>query len=65
MGLLCRLQQILLRSSLLTIYESFIRSWLDYVDIICDQAYKSTLHDKLEFIQYDVGMAITNAIRST
>ena len=63
MGLLCRLQQILLRSSLLTIYESFIRSRLDYVDIICDQAY--TLHDKLEFIQYDVGMAITNAIRST
>ena len=29
MGLLRRLQQILLRSSLLTIYESFIRSWLD------------------------------------
>ena len=65
MVLLRRLQQILLRSSLLTIYESFIRSWLDYVDIICDKAYNSTLHDKLEFIQYDAGMAITDAIRST
>ena len=50
MGLLRKFQQILPRSSLLTIYKTFIRSRLDYADIICDEAYKSTFHNKLESI---------------
>ena len=47
MGLLRKFQQILPRSTLLTIYKTFIRSRLDYADIVYDQAYNSVFHDKL------------------
>ena len=50
MGLLRQFQQILPRLSLLFIYKNFIRSRLDYADIIYDQAYNSAFHDKLESI---------------
>ena len=65
MGLLRKFQQILPRSSLLTIYKTFIRSRLDYVHMICDQAYNSAFHDKLESNQYNARLAITSAIRGT
>ena len=65
MGLLRQFQQILPRLSLLFIYKNFIRSRLDYVDIIYDQAYNSAFHDKLESIQYNACLAITGAIRGT
>ena len=38
-GLLCKLHNTLPRLPLLTIYKSFIRPHLDYVDIVHDQAY--------------------------
>ena len=41
MGLLRKFQQIFPRSTLLTIYKTFIRSRLDYADIIYDQAHNS------------------------
>ena len=44
-GLLRKFQQILARSSLLTIYKMFIRSRLDYADMIYDQAYYSAFYD--------------------
>ena len=47
-GLLRKLQQILTRAPLLTIYKSFIRSHLDYGDIIYDKAYNSSFHQDLE-----------------
>ena len=50
LGLLRKFQQILPRSSLLTIYKTFIKSQLDYADIIYGQAYNSAFHDKLESI---------------
>ena len=53
MRLLRKFQQILPRSTLLTIYKTFIRSRLDYADIVYDQAYNSAFHDKLESIQYN------------
>ena len=62
MGLLRKFQQILPRSTLLTIYKTFIRSRLD---IIYDQAYNSAFHDKLESIQYNACLAITGAVRGT
>ena len=37
-GLLCKFQSVLPRSSLLTIYKTFIRSHLDYVDVGYDQS---------------------------
>ena len=49
-GLLRKLQNILPRPALLTIYKCFIRPHLDYGDIIYDQAYNSSFHQKLESI---------------
>ena len=65
MGLSCKFQQTLPRSFLLTIYKTFIRSRLDYADIICDEAYDSAFHGKLESIKYNVYLAKTGAISGT
>ena len=46
--LLRKLQAVLPRPSLVTIYKAFIRPYLDYGDIIYDQAYKESFHQKLE-----------------
>ena len=48
-GLLGTFQPILSISSLLTIYKAFIRSQLDFADVIYDQSYNS-FHEKLESI---------------
>ena len=50
--LLRRFQPILPRPSLLTTYKTFIRSQLDYADVIYDQAYHSYLHEKLDLTPY-------------
>ena len=65
MGLLREFQQVLPRSSLLTINKTFIRSRLDYTDTIYDQAYNSAFHDNFGSIQYNAYLAITGAIRGT
>ena len=62
-GLLPKLQNILPRSALLTLYKSVIRPHLDYGDIIYDQAYNASFHQTLELLQYNVFLAITGAIR--
>ena len=64
-GLLCKLQKTLPRQSLLTIYKAFLRPHLDYSDVIFDQSYNASLHQKLEHIQYNAALAITGAIRDT
>ena len=61
-GLLRKLQKILPRPPLITIYKFFIRSLLDYGDIIYDQVYNVSFHQKLESIQYNAALAITGAI---
>ena len=53
------------RSSLLTIYKSFVRPHLDYGDVIYDQPNNSHLSDKIESVQYSAASAITGAIRGT
>ena len=65
MGLLRRFQPILPRSSLLTIYKIFIRSQLDFADVIYDQPCNSSFHEKLESIQCNACLTITGAIRGT
>ena len=65
MDLLRWFEQILPRLSLLFMYKNFIRSRLDYADIIYDQAYNSAFHDKLESTQYNACLLITSAIRGT
>ena len=64
-GLLQKLQNILPRPALLTIYKCFIRPHLDYGDIIYDQAYNLSFHKKLESIQYNAALALTGDIRGS
>ena len=48
MGLLRKLQASLPRQSLVTVYKAFIRPHLDYEDIIDDQTYNESFHQKME-----------------
>ena len=64
-GLLRKLHNTLPRLPLLTIYKSFISPHFDYGDVIYDQAYKVSFHQKLESIQYNSALAITGAIIGT
>ena len=50
---------------MITIYKTFVRSHLDYGDILYDQAYDASFHQKLEKIQYNACIAITEAILGT
>ena len=52
-----KLPNLLPRKSLKTIYKSFIRPHMDYVDIIYDQAYNASFHRKLESIQCNAALA--------
>ena len=47
-GWLRKLQNVLQRPSLITIYKLFIRPYLYYVDIIYNQACKRVFHQTLE-----------------
>ena len=64
-GLLCKFQNFLPRKLLLTIYKSFIRPHLEYGNIIYDQSYNTSFHQRLESLQYNAALAITGATRGT
>ena len=64
-GLLHKFQNFLPRKSLLTIYRSIIRPHLEYGDIIYDQSYNTSFHQRLESLQFNVALAITGAISNT
>ena len=64
-GLYENFKKNLPRPPLITIYKSFIRSHLDYGDIIYDQAYNISIDQKIESIQYSAILAITGTIRGT
>ena len=59
-----KLQPIIPRAALLTIYKSFLRPHLDYGDVIYDRAFNESFQNKLESVQYNAALAITGAIRS-
>ena len=63
--LLLKLQSLLPRAALITLYKSFIRPYLDHGDIIYEQAFNSSFHEKLESIQYNASLAMTGAFRGT
>ena len=50
-GLLRKLQDTLTRTSLTTIFKSFIRPHLDYGDIIYDRAYNTLFQQNIESVQ--------------
>ena len=49
----------------MAIYEPFVRPHLDYGDVIYDEAYNKTFHQKLESIQYNSCLALSGAIRGS
>ena len=53
------------RKSLVTTYKSFIRSHLDYGDVIYDGASNKLFHQSLESLQISDAIVITGAIRIT
>ena len=64
-GVLRKLQNLLPRTALITIYKVFVRPHFDYDDILYNQAFNLSIHQKLEFIQYRACLAMTRAIRGT
>ena len=52
-------------NALLTIYKSFIRPHLDYVDILYDNPNNEHFQSKVEKVQYRTCLAITGAIKGT
>ena len=51
-GLICKLQNLLPRTTLITIYKAFVRPHLDYDDILYDEAFNLSFHQELETIRY-------------
>ena len=64
-GLICKLQNLLPRTALITLYKAFVRPHLDYDDIIYDQAHNASFYQKLESLQYNACLGITGAIRGS
>ena len=61
-ALLRKLQHVLPRQALITIYKSFIRPYLDYGNILYDKLFNESFHQKIESIQYNACLAITGAL---
>ena len=51
--------------TLITIYKAFIQPYLDYGDVLHDQAFNNSFKEKLKSIQYKVCLALTGSIRGT
>ena len=64
--MLRKLQTVLPRHSLLTIYKAFIRLHLDYCDVIYGKIFNESWNKKLESAPYNnAALAIRGAIRGT
>ena len=59
LGLIRKLQNLLPRTALITLYKDFVRPHLDYGNIFYDQAQNASFHQKLESLQYNACSAIT------
>ena len=64
-SLLRKLQNNLPRTLLVIIYKFFVRLHLDFEDILYDQTFNHSFHEKLELIQYNAALAITGTIRGS
>ena len=64
-GLIRKLQNVLPRPALMTICKVFVRPHLDYGDVIYDEAYNETFHQKLVSIQYNACLALSGASRGS
>ena len=50
---------------MLTIYKTFVRSHLEYANIIYDKPFNNSYKEKLEKIQYSTTLIFTGAIKGT
>ena len=67
-GLICKMQNLLLKTALIILYKAFVCTHLNYGnygDIIYDQAHNASFHQKLGSLQYNSCLAITGAIRGS
>ena len=62
-GFLKSLSNKLRRDALFRIYKSFVRSHLDYGDIVHDKPNNESFTSRLERVQYKACLAITGAIQ--
>ena len=62
-GLLHKIRNLLPRTTLITIYKTFIRPDLDYGDDLYNQNFSKSLKEKLEYIQDSACLPLTEAIR--
>ena len=65
LGLLRKIHNLLPRSALITLYKVFVRPYLNYGNILYDQAYNMSFYNKLESVQYKSCWTITGAQRGT
>ena len=63
--LIKKLRYMFPRKSLMTIYKAFLRTLIDYGDIIYDQHQNEPFCGKLESVQDKAALAITGAIQRT
>ena len=49
----------------MTIYKAFVRPHLHHGDVLFDQAFNGSSHEKLESIQYNACFDLTRTIRGT
>ena len=64
-GIIKRLPVNIPRDTLLRIFKSLIRPYLDYGDIIYDKPNNESFKNKIEKIQYKSCIAITGTIQGT
>ena len=69
MGLMRKLQNNLLRPALITIYKAFVKPHVAYGDLIYDEAYSDTFHQKLEsiwnYLELLEDLALSGTIRGS
>ena len=61
-SLICKLQNLLPGTALITLYKNVVRLYLDYGCVIFDQAHNTSFHQKFESLQKNSCLAITEAI---
>ena len=59
-GIMRRLSLILSRN---TLYKAFVRSYLDYIDIIYVKPFHESFKRKIGMVQYEAALVITGAIK--
>ena len=57
-----KLRNLLLRPASLTIYKIYLSPHLNYGNIIFDEAYNGSFHQKLKSVQYNACLAKTGEI---